>query len=122
MIEKFKVGDKVKGLGMEGEVIPTLVVNKLIGYPIRVRFLNQLEHCFTEDGRFFDNGEPCLELLERPKQKVKRTFYKAYWTDFDGNVIYESSYVKSVEEVSKPQFPNYNKVISIEEKEFEIEE
>lgn len=121
MTEKFKVGDKVKGLGMTGVVIKSSSIDQLTGVPVRVRFDNYLEYSFLPDGRFFEAGEPCLELLERPKQKVKRTYYKAYYAINKNKIpIYESVYYDSKSDIYSDLS---NKIlIEIEEKEFEIEE
>lgn len=114
MSDKFKVGDRVKVLGLIGTVFSADSIR------VKVSHLNgDME--FFSDGRFFTHGEPCLELVERPKQKMKRTYYKVYWTDFGGDEIYESAYTKSVDEFKK-QNPEYNEIIKIEEREFEIEE
>lgn len=68
---EFRVGDVVKGLGMKGTVESTEVIGD---YKVAVRwrtFSNMLTH-FTRDGRYHLSGEPCLELLERPKKKQKK--------------------------------------------------
>lgn len=119
MTEKFKVGDKVKGLGMTGVVIKNSSFDQLTGLPLCVRFDNRLECCFLTDGRFFEEGEPCLELVERPKQKVKRTYYRAvtYYKDNALNYLYKTGYYATKELLMKE---NTN-IVEIEEKEFEIE-
>lgn len=121
MTEKFKVGDKVKGLGMTGVVIKSSSIDTLTGFTVRVRFNNFLEYSFSPDGRFFEKGEPCLELIERPRQKVTKTYYKAYYSYKDNkNAVHRSEWYDNITTL----FEIYARmtVIKIEEKEFEIEE
>lgn len=119
MEQKFKVGDKVKWLGVTG-----IIKNILEDYdvPIEVRWDNDRITHFYADGRYFLTGEPCLELLERPKKKVKRTFYRANYQDNIEEIIYTSKWFIDKSFITR----NYSvdkgyKIINIEEREFEIE-
>ena len=113
MTEKFKVGDKVKALGVIGTVTKVGIVKVIVDFP-------NGEMDYFADGRYFTDGEPCLELVERPKQKVKRTYYRAvaYYKGNALNYLYKTGYYATKELLMKE---NTN-IVEIEEKEFEIEE
>lgn len=121
MEEKFKVGDRVKGLGLYGTVRESSRVNTLTGFPITVKFDNGLEYPFTSEGSFFEKAEPCLELVERPNKKVKRTYYKAYYQiNKSLSPIYESLFYEDKSKLL--EFYLDRIVLKFEEREFEIEE
>ena len=79
-MSKFKVGDKVRAFGCEGVV---RVVDKHGLYPIKVRFdKRNNDDCFLLDGSYYHwHKEPSLELIERPKKKVKIEFYRRVKAD-----------------------------------------
>jgi len=119
--QKFKFGDRVKGLGLVGTVKE---LEMDLPLPLKVMWDDPGYPCsgFTEDGRYFTRGEPCLELLERPKQKIKKTFYKAYMKSlFDSNTIVATvEYYKSKDDLLKAC--KDRTIVGIEEREFEIED
>ena len=74
----FQVGDKVKWCGLEG-VVKSIDYSE-DKYPIKVEFGKDVsvKFDFTIDGKsWVDHPEPSLILVERPKKKVKKTFYQA---------------------------------------------
>ena len=119
---EFKVGDKVKGLGMTGVVDAILEHGE---YIVCVQWDTEQKNInyFFPDGRYFPEGEPCLELLERPKPKKKVTYYKVYYRNrhekgancIQGSVYYE------VKETALKIYREFE-IVEIEEKIFEIEE
>ena len=70
----FQVGDIVSFGGDIGNIISTTNIS-VIGKPIKVVFKDAIEY-FTLDGKYaIYHIEPLLKLIERPKKKVKKTFY-----------------------------------------------
>lgn len=78
-MDKFQVGDIVEAFGVRGEIIS---LENSPSYPILVKFYDTgtfwNKAAFIIDGKFEDwHKEPSLKLIERPKKKVKRTYWFA---------------------------------------------
>jgi hypothetical protein len=85
---EFQVGDEVKW-GEEVGIVKDVVAEDF--YPIKVLFTGG-PGTFTESGlrdKFLENS-PKLELVNRPKKKVKKRFWK--WAYKDNFGMYADSY------------------------------
>lgn len=93
---KFKVGDIVEAFGVKGRI--DSVDESGVGYPIYA-LIGGAAYFFTEDGKFFPEGDVMLKLVERPK----KTELKRYWLwdvkDDHGN-IYKGAYYRDEEGLS----------------------
>lgn len=117
--QKFKVGDIVKGLGFERGVV--VDNNNYLSYPLKVDFGNTYIR-LTSDGKYHkDSPHPAMELVERPKKKIKKIYYKFYHKHPDYYVIYETNWYTS-EAMFRAKHGKYDEIIKVEEKEFEIDE
>lgn len=66
---EFRVGDVVKFLGVEGEIVEEQTSSHL---PFKVMFATGHAISFYKDGKFFDWAkETSLKLISRPKKKRK---------------------------------------------------
>jgi hypothetical protein len=87
--QKFFKGDLVKWGGVIGKVTESYDHGL---FPVFVSFGRcEQRNQFTEDGRVWDwHKEPSLILVERPKKKIKKTFYFASWASGCGLVRWTS--------------------------------
>lgn len=120
---KFKVRDKVSWMGLIGEVISTTFYGRDSSYPVRVRFDTHdvFDKMFTPDGHYYScHTEPSLKLIERPKKKVKKTFYTgAYQSGTLTGYSVDGLLVENKEEAIE-KFKNYD--MGIVEIVLEVEE
>lgn len=110
MSYKFKMGDRVKGLGMTGTIAQVNYGSDsfIINWDKKYNYANTFVH---SDGRLSPYGEPCVELIQKatttigmeflgtPKPVVKETkrYYKAYY--HTNGVINETAWFASKEQL-----------------------
>ena len=121
MSYKFKMGDRVKGLGMTG----TIAQVNYGGDSLIIQWdkkYNYYSNTFVySDGRLSAYGEPCIELISIPKPVVKETkrFYMAYfYYRYDNSIISQTSWYASKETLMKSI--SSDKVVKIVYKDFLI--
>ena len=79
---KFKVGDKVEWLGVQGKVVGT-------HNGVLVKFDDCTEAVFYNSGRYRAGQNPSLKLISRAKKKIGLEYMIAVYM-LDGEVVGES--------------------------------
>lgn len=74
MKEQFRIDDIVEAFGNRGTVTKTK--GQDTQYPVCVLFDTSYEGFFTKDGKYLEwHKLPSLKPIERPKKKIKRTYW-----------------------------------------------
>lgn len=94
---EFKVGDKVDWLGLKGKIISIKQMG-FSNYPVIVDF-GVVKESFTVDGRWIEEQQPSLKLIERPKKKVKKEIQ--VWVNVYGGEGYLGKVYLSNEEADE---------------------